>query len=100
MHKLIVHNAYWASTFADDAPIGLPFPPNAIDTANAHLRWMHEEIVRILPNVWHLKIPSRLLRADRAHRWGVSPFHYISKYYEFALAELRRRLECLGKTGA
>ena len=101
--KLILHSARWATDQRDPAgrvrPIGsaeiLGGDPVDIGDYNALLARQEAAFEALMPPLARVDAgPLRL--ADTAHRWGLSPFHYVPEYYD----EVRRQLEALGLADA
>lgn len=101
--KLILHSARWASQYRDGDGPALPFKnveilggdPVQIDDYNLLLERQEAAFLRVMPPLTVIDAgPQRL--GDAAHRWGLSPFHYVPEYYD----EVRRQLEAAGLEGA
>jgi hypothetical protein len=97
--KLILHSARWATQ--QRAPDGRLAPitdvevvaghPVDIADYNALLERQEAAFEALMPPMARVDAgPLRL--ADSAHRWGLSPFHYVPEYYD----EVRRQLRELG----
>lgn len=100
---LIHHEARWAE--AQRTPEGEILPienveivggqPAVIADYNALLERQETAFRTVMPPMVRIDAgPFRL--ADSAHRWGLSPFHYVPEYYD----EVRRQLGELGLSGA
>jgi hypothetical protein len=85
---VIVNCVHWADR--DDAGDLLPDQP-AIQRSNALLDWMYDHL-RCSTDFRFIDYDERLLVADRKHKWGASPFHYVRPMYEHTVAELDRLL--------
>jgi hypothetical protein len=96
---LIVHNARWAGhrrgPGGRDAPLSgveiLPGAPADIDEHNALLAGYEAAFRGLMPPMAQVEAPNER-RADAAHEWGLSPFHYEPAYY----AAIWPQLEKLG----
>jgi hypothetical protein len=101
--KLILHSARWATH--QRAPDGALSPIRDVAITAGHhveiapyndlLARQEAAFLQLMPPMAQVGAEAHLV-ADPAHRWGLSPFHYVPEYY----AEVRRQLEALGLTGA
>lgn len=99
--KIILHSAQWASrqVLPDGAAQPLQGHPHIWDGRPADLS-AHNEMLRRYEAHFLATIPqAEVVRArpehqlaDPAHRWGLSPFHYMPAYYE----DIGRALAALG----
>jgi hypothetical protein len=97
--KLILHSARWATHMR--TPDGRLAPIRdveivsgqgvEIDDYNALLTRQEAALRAVLPPFSVVQAPEHRI-ADAAHRWGLSPFHYVPEYY----AEVGRQLAELG----
>jgi hypothetical protein len=97
--RLILHAARWAER--SRAPGGRPRRianvevmhgrPAEIAAHNALLARYEERFNAVMPPLDRIEAPDHRL-ADEAHRWGLSPFHYVPEYYE----EIWRQLGAMG----
>lgn len=86
--KVIVNRVRWAER--DEA--GEPLQGQSlIQRSNALLEQMYDYLRRST-DFCYIDYDPRLLVADRNHKWGVSPFHYVQAMYEHTVAELGRML--------
>jgi 16S rRNA G966 N2-methylase RsmD len=89
LHLLRLHKAYW-SELRDDGSGFLPsYPAAQIAGANEFLHRLYARAERDLSPGQVIELPSELVVGATNHRWGVSPFHYVTSYYR----EFMRRLE-------
>jgi hypothetical protein len=101
--KLILHSARWAARRKGpggrDAPLTdveiLPGSPADIGEHNALLAGYEAAFMKLMPPMAYVEAPAER-RADGAHEWGLSPFHYEPDYY----AAIWRQLEPLGVRAA
>lgn len=94
--KLVLHSARWAEHVGEDArplptPEILPRRPESIAAHNRLLADYEAEFTALMPPMSRIEAPEHRV-ADEAHRWGLSPFHYVPAYYD----EIMRQLEALG----
>jgi hypothetical protein len=97
--KLILHAARWATdqrlTDGRIAPVRdidiLTGVRAEIAPYNALLERQEDAFTGLMPPMARIEAPGHRL-ADPAHRWGLSPFHYVPEYYD----EIRRQLAALG----
>ncbi len=96
--KLILHSARWAErrrvgsgrTARIDGVEILPGHAADIAQHNALLARYEAAFTALMPPMARVEAPGQRL-ADDAHRWGLSPFHYVDAYYE----EIWRQLDAL-----
>jgi hypothetical protein len=82
--KLILHSARWAEqsqTGPLPTPEILPKRPENIAAHNALLASYEQAFETLMPPLARVEAPEHRI-ADDAHRWGLSPFHYVPAYYE------------------
>jgi hypothetical protein len=96
---LILHSARWAERFgADQQPLPtpeiLPRRPTSLEAHNRLLADYEAEFTALMPPLVRVEAPQHRV-ADEAHRWGLSPFHYVPAYYE----EIWGQLAALGVSG-
>lgn len=101
--KLILHSARWATRQRTADGRLLPIEgveivggqPAEIAPYNALLERQEAAFEALMPPM--AKVDAGGFRlADSAHRWGLSPFHYVPEYYD----EVRRQLSGLGLADA
>lgn len=93
MNRVVVNKVFWADQFENGDPLPTKYSATAIEKANNHLAWMYEQLENfILPSNW-MNFSRNVLKADRQHRWGVSPFHYSDEYYRAAITALNVYVE-------
>lgn len=101
--QLILHSARWATERRDREgrvrAIGgveiIGGDPADIGDYNDLLMRQEALFEALMPPLARIHAgPFRL--ADTAHRWGLSPFHYVPEYYD----EVRRQLRALGLVDA
>lgn len=85
---LVVNRVRWASHDQHGAPLA---DQARILRANATLSEMYARLAEV-PGVRFIDYPDALLVADREHKWGVSPFHYVQGMYDHTMRELERML--------
>jgi hypothetical protein len=86
---LRVNRVFWASEMDDGRPIE-GFDARRIAQANTFLRDRYADIESELGAGVFIDYPAECLRADPAHRWGLSPFHYVQAFYRHQLDQLRK----------
>lgn len=82
--QLILHSARWADRTQSGplpTPEILPRRPESIAAHNALLASYEQAFQALMPPLARVEAPERRI-ADDAHRWGLSPFHYVPEYYE------------------
>ena len=101
--KLILHGARWAEHHrgpkSEDLPLAgveiLPGRPADIAEHNALLARYEAAFIDLMPPMARVEAPEHR-KADAAHEWGLSPFHYEPAYY----AAIRGQLDDLGVRAA
>ncbi len=96
--NLILHSARWAErrrvgrgrTARIEGVEILPGISADIGQHNAMLARYEDVFTALMPPMARVEAPGQRL-ADDAHRWGLSPFHYVDDYY----AEIWRQLDGL-----
>jgi hypothetical protein len=82
--QLVLHSARWAER-SQKGPLPAPeiLPRRATSTAahNALLASYEQTFEALMPPLARVAAPEHRV-ADDAHRWGLSPFHYVPDYYE------------------
>lgn len=78
--RIVVSKAYWAQ--------GVDEFHEATQDANRHLDRLYKHIFKS-GAVKAIEYPVETLRTDQFHRWGPSPFHYVSDFYRHTLDSLR-----------
>lgn len=97
---LILHSSRWAdryrttkgaiATLNDETVIWEGRPARRSDH-NELLERYERQFLQVIPGIRTVAASQHRI-ADEAHRWGLSPFHYVPAYYD----EIRRQLESLG----
>lgn len=86
--KLILIEAYWC--FIDNEGIPLSkYDRSYIEKNNSKLEKLYELAKNAFPEMKVITIPSELLKADKFHKWGVAPFHYISEFYDYVIDQIK-----------
>ena len=96
---LILHAARWAerrrTATGRELPVTgveiLPGEAAEIGAHNALLARYEAAFTALMPPMRRVEAPAHRL-ADQAHRWGLSPFHYVPAYYR----EIWRQLDAAG----
>jgi hypothetical protein len=101
--RLILHRAQWAERYrALDGEVRT-FAPEAhllegrlvqIQDQNALLERYHEAFAAAAEGLVEVSADPGSRVGSAAHRWGLSPFHFVPEYYD----EVRGQLERLGVT--
>lgn len=86
--RLIVHRAEWVLRV--EGSDQLTNEPEVIGRANAWLERAYARMAEDVPAERFIAVSEEQQVADPAHRWGVSPFHYVESYYLEFLEELAR----------
>ncbi|HEY9235455.1 MAG TPA: DUF6270 domain-containing protein [Phenylobacterium sp.] len=95
--RLILHEAQWATQFVDETDALHDFPAEvelfgdrrgSIAAHNALLRRYEGAFRQAFPAARTVNAGPALRIADKRHRWGLSPFHYVPDYYREVLSQL------------
>lgn len=99
--QIILHEAQWADSQRSASGRKAPLPDALELMAGRPVsRAAHNNLLARYQNAFRAHLPQaavvaadqRLRLADPAHRWGLSPFHYVEDYYR----EIWRQLQVLG----
>lgn len=94
----ILHEGEWARSYRDlegrtrELPDALQIwdgLPASLAEHNALLAETQARIDSLIHGLVRVKADPSVLVADEAHRWGLSPFHYIPDYYRDVLRQLK-----------
>lgn len=84
--RLLVHRAQWVQHVQGSDQ--LTNEPEVIARANDWLERAYARMAEDIPAERFIAVSDEHQVADPAHRWGVSPFHYVEGYYREFLEEL------------
>jgi hypothetical protein len=84
--RLVVHRAAWVERVQGSDE--LTMEPELIARANDWLERAYARMADDIPPERFIVVSEELQVADAAHRWGVSPFHYVEGYYREFLEKL------------
>lgn len=87
--RLRVNAVSWATRLDGGDPLPPRFPPAITEAANRELARMYAVIEERVPREQFLSFSPDLMEAATEHKWGVGPFHYVDRYYDALLAQLR-----------
>lgn len=91
LDRLRVHKAYWSKSSEDGS--GFPtYPPDSIESANAFLDRLYARVAQDVPAQHVVECSPSLTMGAAGHRWGASPFHYVTPYYREFMRNLRRTM--------
>jgi hypothetical protein len=88
LSRLIINKVFWSTAIEDGSSFQGAFSLKHIRDANEMLERMYQRIEEDVPTLKIINFPKHCLMAAEKHKWGVSPFHYVESYYEFAQREL------------
>lgn len=92
LENLIINQVYWATHTSDGEVLDQDkFPPDLISNHNLKLDKMYSYMNKVIPSENFLKFDNEIFKVDQDHKWGISPFHYIDKYYYTMLSMLNDR---------
>ncbi len=87
LKKLLVNRVFWAESDADGRSFDA-FAPDQIHRANQFLARCYADLETHLEGRAFINYPREMLVADRNHRWGISPYHFIPAFYEYTRLRL------------
>ncbi len=82
--RIILNRVFWATH--DESGMELP-KQDEIQAANIQLARMYG-FIDSFEGIRAIDYPPGLLVSDSAHKWGVSPFHYVPEFYLHTLKSL------------
>lgn len=82
--RIVLNRVFWATR--DESGIELPKQAE-IHAANIQLARMYG-FIDSFEGIRAIDYPPALLVSDSAHKWGVSPFHYVPEFYLHTLKSL------------
>ena len=88
LNRLLVNQVFWGSRTENGDSFEPHYPSRHIDSANQFLDRMYQRISADIPSEQFLRFDHGLMTGSMAHRWGISPFHYVDAYYLAALQRL------------
>lgn len=88
-NRLVVNRSFWALHQQDGQPIAR-YRRNELRRQNLILTKFYGEIAAAMPQAAWLTYPTEILVADRGHKWGEAPFHFVQQVYESGISQLRQ----------
>ena len=88
LDRLLVNQVLWGLRTENGDSFEPHYPSKHIDSANQFLDRMYRRISADIPSDQFLRFDHGLMTGSMAHRWGISPFHYVDAYYLAALQRL------------
>jgi len=88
LDRLRVNQVFWAVRTEDGGDFESNYPDWRIGSANEFLARMYRRISADVPSEQFLGFDQGLLTGSIAHKWGISPFHYVDGYYRSAIQQL------------
>lgn len=89
LHKLRLHKTYWSSNKMDGSGFLPSYPDQHIAAANAFLERLYARAAQDVPSAQIIQCASDWRVGAVEHRWGPSPFHYVTGYYRDFMRRLR-----------
>lgn len=98
-NQIIIHKHFMVQNYCNNSNI-IPFPTRnsdkidllnrfafynsqeGINKTNRLVERLFDEIINIMRGCHVIEFPQNVV-ADRAHKWGLSPLHYMPLYYEY-----------------
>ncbi len=84
--RLIVHRAEWVQRVQGSDQVTTE--PEVIARSSQSFARAYARMAEDIPPERFITVSEALQVADPAHRWGVSPFHYVEGYYREFLEKL------------
>ena len=94
VHKLLINKAYWAESDSDGADFNDNYREGWIERNNAFLSKMYDRMSCDINGFQFLQVAPALMIADKGHKWGRSPFHYVPDFYQDLVTHIR--IQCGG----
>ena len=88
LDRLRVNQVFWAVRTEDGGKFEPNYPSWRIGSANEFLARMYRRINADIPSEQFLGFDQGLMTGSIAHKWGISPFHYVDAYYHSAIQQL------------
>lgn len=85
--RIILHKAFWSEVYADNGDSAVFDAIKQIRYYNDSLRRWYDVFTRFLPGCQVIDLNGKGYLADRNHRWGFSPIHYETGYYQQFIRE-------------
>ncbi|MCT1443376.1 DUF6270 domain-containing protein [Corynebacterium glucuronolyticum] len=89
---IVVNKVFWARK--DVAGKELK-DQNRIREANETLGKIYEIVLRLSPAVHWIEYVKDVLVSDPGHKWGIAPFHFVDRFYEEQLKQVREKMRVL-----
>jgi len=88
LDRLRINQVYWSTKTDSGVEFPPPFHAEQITNANLLLDQMYKKIANDIAPDFFYNFPSDVFVAASDHRWGISPFHYVTDYYRKAIEKL------------
>ncbi|MDP5191603.1 DUF6270 domain-containing protein [Rheinheimera baltica] len=82
--KVVINKVYftgYVGDSADDAVWHSPFSVDEIDRNNAYLNKLYNYVQQHYRDVEFITYDDAMMIADKQHKWGIAPFHFIADFY-------------------
>ncbi len=89
LDKLRIHKAYWSTNNEDRSGFLPSYPASSILAANDFLDRLYARVAQDVPREHIIECPADLVVGALQHKWGLSPFHYVTPYYREFMRRLR-----------
>lgn len=96
--KIVLHEAQWATRYLDATGEIHAFEP-VVDVLEGRMTKLRDQntmldryqaaFAELAPQATRIRAPDDLRVADTGHRWGLSPFHFVTDYYRDIWRQLR-----------
>lgn len=88
LDKVLLNKVYWAEETVSGHNFEPTYSKNKIREMNNFLNRLYTIAERSIPPENIMKFSEKIMIGADEHQWGLSPFHYVSNYYEKALVFL------------
>ncbi len=88
LDRLRVNQVFWGSQTENGGNFEPHYSSRRIDQANQFLDRLYQRIAVDIPSGQFLRFDQGLMTGSIAHKWGISPFHYVDAYYHAATQQL------------
>lgn len=92
--NILMLKAYWASEYKEEKGSNDTFAPQiGVDNINRQLNEYYSSITELNPGISVIGTPQPL--ADKGHRWGLTPYHYVDEWYRVSKDMIQEQIDML-----
>lgn len=85
---LRINRTWWAGQVDGGGELPSAFSPAGVEHANQYLARLYDHAAHTLGPDQFYEYPPEDIRAAAEHKWGRSPFHYVSSYYDTLIGNM------------